>query len=171
MDHIKLSPSGIIFGTLFIGIGILLARFLFKRLREERESLSGDGYAARPTAVGTVQGIPGSKQHWFVRFVNAAGEECLGMDDRFAESVFHAERYHLPKRGAVERVYYWPFEETFDRNSSYYYDGLRAHYWIHFCDDGLYAVSHTKEKRRLWWGLLLAAAFLVAGVLTVLFGE
>ena len=48
MDHIKLSPSGIIFGTLFIGIGILLARFLFKRLREERESLSGDGYAARP---------------------------------------------------------------------------------------------------------------------------
>ncbi len=171
MDHIKLSPSGIIFGTLFIGIGILLARFLFKRLREERESLSGDGYAARPTAVGTVQGIPGSKQHWFVRFVNAEGEECLGMDDRFAESVFHAERYHMPKRGAVERVYYWPFEETFDRNGSYYYCGMHAHYWIHFCDEGLYAVSHMKEKRRLWGGLLLAAAFLVAGVLTVLFGE
>ena len=63
------------------------------------------------------------------------------------------------------------FEEVFDRNSANYYDGLRAHYWIHFCDEGLYAVSHTKEKRRLWGGLLLAAAFLVAGVLTVLFGE
>ena len=48
---------------------------------------------------------------------------------------------------------------------------LEEREWRSYREEGLYAVSHTKEKRRLWGGRLLAAAFLVAGVLTVLFGE
>lgn len=171
MNHIVLSPSGIFFGVLLVLIGVLVARFVLKRVKKERESLSGDCYASRPTAEGTVQMVPHFKNHWFVRFVNAEGKECLGMDDRFAESVFHPERYHMPKRGAVERVYYWPFEEAYDRNVSYCVDNLCAHYWVHFCDESLYDVSHAKEKRRLCGYLLLAAAFMIAGVMTLLFGN
>ncbi len=171
MDQIVLSPSGIIFGLLFLFVSGLIAHFTFRRMREERESLSADRYAGRPTAVGTIQHQLQSKSRWFVRFVNAEGEECLGMDDRFAESVFHIRRHHIPQPGMVERVYYWPFEERFDRHVSYCIDGLCAHYWVHFCDESLYEVSHNKQKWRLRGYLLLAAAFLVAGVLTLLYGK
>ena len=170
MSQLVLSPSGIFLGILFMVIAVLIVRFTRKRMREERESLSGDCYVTRPIASGTVLGVPHYKQRWFVRFVNAEGEECVGMDDRFAESVYHPQSYHMPRSGAAERVYYWPFEETFDRNSSYYYDGMRAHYWIHFCDESLYGVSHAKQRRRFFGYLLLAAAFMIAGVLTLLFG-
>lgn len=124
-------------------------------------------YSQYPITSGTVLHIYDFVyDRWIVEFDAPDGRRVLGMDDVIASNTFHPEKYHLPKPGTTEQFYYWSLEE---RNLHHFsINHMPVEYYIHFCDETLYALSTEKERKSNIATLALGICIILAG-LAVLF--
>lgn len=143
-------------GALFIAVA---------KLHGKKEEVN---YAQYPTAEATVIGtykFYGSR--WMARFENETGEEVIGADDVYAESTFFPKKHSIPKRGNVERVYYWRDNDL----NSHRIGGSYIRYMFHFCNESFYDLHKKRTKRmcvsRWIMGLVLIAIGIVILLINV----
>jgi len=151
----------IIGAIIFWSAGIAFAFFIpriFKRKRID--------YSQYPVTTGNIMHTEKLKgDRWIVAF-DLDGKEVLGMDDCFAASTFKPEKYHLPKYGTQEKIYYWKYTG----NSSYNINRKKVEYYIHFCDESFYTLYDEKERNSNIGYRILGAIIIFLGMLIFLFG-
>ncbi|MCD8196438.1 MAG: hypothetical protein LUE24_04635 [Lachnospiraceae bacterium] len=143
--------------VLFAGIGIV---WFFMASRIRRKSTD---YAGYPVTEGTVLHTEDFvAERWTASFC-IDGEEVLGMDDRFAASTFKPEKYHIPKCGMQESIYYWKRTDQELRSGHYEINGKPVEYYFHFSDESFYELRDRKEKNA-------AIRYRILGIIFILFG-
>ncbi|MEE0634896.1 MAG: hypothetical protein UCL21_03695 [Bacilli bacterium] len=155
--------GGIIF--LIIGIGIIImATKKFKCEKKEYEEMD---YSQYPVATGTVYHMHDFiGDRWIVGFPDETGKEVLGMDDMISSDTFFPNKYHIPKFGTKEKIYYWKY----NGKSSFSITSQKVEYYIHFCNEKLYDLQ-KKHKKDAYLGAIGIGAFLIiCGILIALLG-
>lgn len=143
---------------IFIVLGTIVIVKVPKVLVYKKET----DYSEYPVAIGTVnhtQDFCGDR--WIVCFMDETGREVLGMDDIISYGTFSPEKYHIPKFGTKEKIFFWK-----DDSRSYYaINGKRVEYNIHFCNEDLYNLQRIKGKRSAFFAVLFGLFLITCGFL------
>lgn len=138
---------------LIIGISIILVAI--KIFNNEKKNMNKLDYSKYPVATGIVYHMEDFiGDRWTVGFLDETGKEVLGMDDMISSNTFFPNKYHIPKIGLKEKIYYWKY----DKKSNFSVNNQKNEYYIHFCNEELYDLQ-KKLKEMLFYLLFVLERF------------
>lgn len=144
-------------GAVFIIIGTITIIYTPKLIMYKKKDYSK--FPVTTATIGHMHDFTGDR--WIVHFKNEKGIEVLGMDDVISYSTFFPDKYHIPKFGQQEEVYYWEYEGK----SNYRISKQRVEYYIHFCNEDLYELQKIKGKNHSIIAVIIGLAFIICGIL------
>lgn len=149
---------------LIIGIGIIIiATKTFKREKKEYEEMD---YSQYPVATGTVYHMHDfSGDRWIVGFPDETGKEVLGMDNMISSDTFFPNKYHIPKVGTKEKIYYWKYNEK----SNFSVNNQKVEYYIHFYNEKLCNLQKKHKKYTFLSAIGIGVFLIICGILIGLF--
>lgn len=150
-----------ILGIIFLIIGISEIVIVPKMLKGETKE-----YSKYPVATGTVchmEDFIGDR--WIVSFIDETGREVLGMDDMILTNTFFSNKYHIPKVGTKEKVYYWKY----DGESNFSVNNQNIEYYIHFCNEDLYDLQKKSKRDARFSSIGLGTFLIICGILICAF--
>ncbi len=150
-----------ILGCIISLIGISIIIIAIKMYKSETKKYEEKDYSKYPVTTGTVYHMEDFiGRRWIVGFLDETGKEVLGMDDMMSSSTFFPNKYHIPKFGTKEKVYYWKYNEK----SSFSVNKQRVEYYIHFCNEKLYDLHKKVRKRSLFFTIGLGIFLIICGI-------
>jgi len=139
----------------------------FKWLKHEKRKYEEKEYSKYPVAIGTVYHMEDFiGDRWIVGFIDEAGKEVLGMDDMISSDTFFPNKYHIPKFGTKEKVYYWKYDEK----SNFSVNNQNIEYYIHFCNEDLYDLQKKLKRDACFCAIDLGIFLIICGILIGFFG-
>lgn len=126
-------------GIILIAIGIIVITYIPGTTGYKEKNYSG--HPVSKGMVNRMQDFGGDR--WIVEFEDEDGNKVLGMDNIISYNTFSPKKYHLPKPGNEEKIYYWKY----DGNSKYSVNDRNIEYYFHFCNEDLYTLQKTKGRR------------------------
>lgn len=152
---------------IFLIIGISIIIIATKMFKSGTKKYEEKDYSKYPVTTGTVyhmEDFIGNR--WTVGFLDETGKEVLGMDDMISSNTFFPNKYHIPKVGTKEKVYYWKYNEK----SSFSVNNQKVEYYIHFCNEKLYDLQKKLKKDASFFAIGLGIFLITCGILIGLFG-
>lgn len=148
---------------LIIGTSVMIMGLKCQRVKKEYEEKE---YSKYPVAVGTIYHMENFiGDRWIVGFIDETGKEVLGMDDMISSNTFCSNKYHIPKFGTEEKIYYWKY----DKKSKFSVNGQNIEYYIHFCNEDFYDFQRKLKKDACFWIIGIGLFLTICGILIGLF--
>ena len=152
---------------IFLIIGSSIIIIATKIFKSEKKAYEEKDYSKYPVVIGTVyhmEDFIGNR--WIIGFLDETGKEVLGMDDMISSNTFFPNKYHIPKVGTKEKVYYWKYNE----NSNFSVNNQKVEYYIHFCNEELYDLQKKLKRDAYFFIIGLGIFLIICGILIGLFG-
>ncbi|MEI3530404.1 MAG: hypothetical protein V8Q75_04960 [Bacilli bacterium] len=152
---------------IFLIIGTSIMIMGSKMLKREKKEYEEKEYSKYPVAIGTVYHMEDFiGDRWIVVFIDETGKEVLGMDDMISSNTFFPNKYHIPKVGTKEKIYYWKYDEK----SNFSVNNQNIEYYIHFCNEDLYDLQKKLKRDACFCAIGLGIFLIICGILIGLFG-
>ncbi len=152
-----------IVGCLFFWIFAVIFYYAAKILVVKKKDFS-----EYPITEGTVIGSHdfGGKR-WMVKFTGPDGKKVIGADHILCKNTFNPENYTLPKRGNLERFYYW---EHGRKNRRLSINNTPVLYYIHFCNEDFYTLSMERHQRNRKCCMSASVVTFLLGIAILIWG-